>query len=71
MGSGYTILTGGGEESADRVQFDTAPASGVIITATFTGDLRIKCRFKEDKLTRSNFIYRLFRTGVELYGLPK
>lgn len=70
QGSGYTILTGGGTESADRVQFTTAPASGAIITTSFTGDLRIKCRFKEDELTYKNFVYRLFETGLELYGLP-
>ena len=70
QGSGYTILTGGGAESSDRIEFTSAPLAGIIITASFTGDLRIKCRFKEDKLTRRNFIYRLYTTGIELYGLP-
>jgi uncharacterized protein (TIGR02217 family) len=66
----YTILTGGGTESADRISFVVAPAAGYIITVTFTGDLRIKCRFKEDKLTREGLLYCAYRTGIELYGLP-
>lgn len=70
QGGGYTILTGGGTESADRVSFTVAPGAGKIITADFTGDLRIKCRFKDDAMTRSNFAYQLFTTGIELVGLP-
>jgi hypothetical protein len=66
----YTILTGGGTDNADRVQFDTAPTAGYIITASFTGYLRIKCRFKDDKLTREAFTAKLFHTGLELVGLP-
>jgi hypothetical protein len=66
--SGITYLTGGGNESSDRVQFAAAPPVNTIITATFTGDLRIKCRFEKDELTRENFAYRLFRTGLKLIG---
>jgi hypothetical protein len=65
----YTILTGGGTDSADRVSFVSAPGAGVIITATFTGDMRIKCRFKEDKLTREALTYRLYKAGLELEGV--
>ncbi len=68
--SGISYSTGTGAESADTVTFTIAPAAGVIVTASFTGDLRIKCHFKEDKLTRENFAYRLFRTGLDLEGLP-
>lgn len=71
QGGGYSILTGGGSESADRVSFTTAPPAGTIITATFNGDLRIYCRFEEDKLSRENFLYRLFKAGLKLHGLPR
>jgi hypothetical protein len=70
QGGGYTILTGGGNESSDRVEFTYAPPAGTIITATFMGDFRIKCRFKDDSLTRENFFYILFKTGLDLVGLP-
>ena len=67
----YTILTGGGASSADRVQFDTAPADGGIISVDFTGILRMRVRFELDTgLTR-----RLFETvyyqagGIRLRGV--
>ena len=67
----YTILTGGGEENADRITFDSAPAKNTIITCTFTGYLQILCHFLEDKLTREQFANRLYRTGLKLEGLPR
>jgi hypothetical protein len=65
----YTILTGGGESAADRLQFTAAPVEGGIITADFAGALRMRVRFREDKLTRSLFKARLFAVGVDLKGL--
>ena len=65
----YSILTGGGESSSDRIQFVAAPAEGEIITCDFTGFLRIRARFKEDRLPRDLFITNLFRYGIELKGL--
>ncbi len=65
-----TILVGGGTSSSDRVRFDVAaPASGIIITADFTGYLRIRARFLEDKLSRTNFINELYAYGIKLKGL--
>jgi len=65
-----TILVGGGVSNSDRVQFDVAaPASGIIITADFTGYLRIRVRFKEDKLPRQLFISKLYSYGIKLKGL--
>ncbi|OPY78295.1 MAG: hypothetical protein A4E65_02318 [Syntrophorhabdus sp. PtaU1.Bin153] len=65
----YSILTGGGAESADRVLLVNAPADGAVITCDFTGYLRMKVRFKEDKLNRESFAYFLFHLGLELVGL--
>lgn len=67
--SGYTILTGGGQGSADRIQFTTHPSNGVIISCGFTGILRIKCRFQDDKMSRELFVVALYRTGLNFKGL--
>jgi hypothetical protein len=68
--SNVTILTGGGESNSDRAQFDVAaPVSGKIITADFTGLLRMRVRFLEDKMTREAFNYKLFQYGLKLKGL--
>ena len=67
--SGITYLTGGGASSADRIQFSAAPTSGEIITVDFAGHLRMKVRFAEDKLTRENFVYKLYSYGIQLKGL--
>lgn len=65
-----TFLTGGGTESADRVEFVSAPPAGTIITADFTGHLRIRCRFAEDAMPREMFVRNLMRYGViRLKGL--
>lgn len=68
-GGNYSILTGGGAESSDRVQFTAAPGSGILITCKFTGYLRIRCRFEEDKLSRESFNYSALRTGLKFRGL--
>lgn len=65
----YVILTGGGESNSDRVDFVTAPSTGSIITADFTGFLRMRVRFMYDKLSRELFTTNLFRYGIELKGL--
>ncbi len=70
QGAGYSIVTGGGAENSDRVTFSAAPAVNKIITCSFTGYLRIKCRFEQDKLTRSRFQTLLYTTGIKLIGLP-
>jgi len=65
----YVILNGGGESSADRVDFVSPPAAGEVVTADFTGFLRIRARFAEDKLSRELFMTNLFRYGIQLKGL--
>lgn len=66
---GYTVLSGGGEDSSDRVEFTSPPEAGGIITCSFTGFLRIRCRYANDRLTKELFAYQLYRTGIELKGL--
>jgi len=65
----YTLLTGGGTESSDRITFDTAPVLNAILTCDFTGYMRIRCRFEEDKLTKSAFAMAFYKTGIKLKGL--
>lgn len=69
QGAGYSILTGGGGEDSDRVQFDAPPAVGELLTCDFTGYLRIRCRFAEDKMTEDHFFRTCFTTGIKLKGL--
>lgn len=66
----YSILTGGGASNSDRIDFVSAPAAGEVITVDFTGFLRIRARFAEDKLPRALFMTILFRYGgIKLKGL--
>jgi len=69
QGSGWEILSGGGDGNSDRVQFTAAPASGDLITCDFAGFMRIRCRFKEDRMSRERFCYACYHTGLELKGL--
>jgi len=66
---GYSILTGGGAEASDRVEFVAAPADGELITCDFNGFLRIRCRFAEDKLSEEYFYQTCYTTGIKLKGL--
>jgi len=54
----------GGTDGVDRVTFSVAPAAGAIIEISFTGYLRIWCRFANDKLNRP-----FFDTTVRDWGL--
>jgi len=51
------------------VQFASAPADGMIISCDFTGLMRIRCRFREDAMTKEYMANGLYRTGLELKGL--
>ena len=59
----------GGAEGADRVQFTSPPSSGAIVSCDFTGLMRIRCRFREDAMTKEYMANGLYRTGLELKGL--
>lgn len=65
----YSILIGGGAENSDRVRFVTAPAVNEIISCDFAGYMRNRCRFANDKMTRTQFAHALYSTGLELKGL--
>lgn len=63
------FLTGGGDANADRVTPTTTPAAGEILTVDFTGFLRNRCRFAQDKMTFELFRTHLYGIGIELKGL--
>lgn len=66
----YAVDTTAGVDDADVLRITTsAPSSGAVITASFTGYPRIRCRFAEDSLSREQFDARLFRMGLKLKGL--
>ena len=65
----YVILTGGGDGSADRVDFVTAPSLGESISCDFTGKLRVNCRFAHDTMPKEIFQAMLVKYGLDLKGL--
>ena len=68
--SNYVIDQEAGEDGADRLTFVTAPAEGALITADFTGYLKMRCRFAEDLLSWQLFLNRFFGAGIKLIGRP-
>lgn len=65
----FSAVSGGGDSDSDRVIFNVAPAAGTIITCTFTGYMRIRCRFDSDNMSREAFMGALYKTGLKLKGL--
>jgi len=65
----YTFSSRGGADGADKITFTTAPNDGSVITFSFTGYLKVHCRFNDDNMSYSNFSYQLFNTGLKLKGL--
>lgn len=68
-GVDYTFSAGGGVDGADKITFTAAPATGQYVTIDFTGLLKIRCRFKEDKLKYEEFYDRLTKIGIKFKGL--
>jgi len=69
-GTDYSILTGGGSASADRVSFVAAPTSGDVISCDFTGFARLPVRFSQDRMPYELWEYQYYRTGsIKLTGL--
>lgn len=65
-----SVLSGGGDGGSDRISWSSALSEGSIISATFTGSLRMKVRFERDELSRDMFEYRLFTYGsISLKGV--
>ena len=64
----YNFSGQAGADGEDRIGFVVAPASGEVITWSFTGNLKIRCNFKEDNLSMEDFYNALITTGIELEG---
>lgn len=64
-----TITTAGGADGADLITFGTAPSDGQRITMSFTGRLKIRCRFEEDNLSFDQLYNDLVTIGIKLKGL--
>lgn len=58
--------SGTGADGTDRIDFSQTPAAGQIIEMTFTGNLRLWCRFAVDKLSRPIFAEMAREWGVDL-----
>ena len=70
----FTLLTGGGQESSDRVTITTAPGDGALITATFKGKIRLRARFEEDgweETTEGSAFGALFNITTKLREVPE
>jgi len=58
---------GTGAGGVDQVTLPVHPGVGALITANFNGRLRIKARFKEDKMSEEIFTAYLTRFGLSIY----
>jgi len=66
----YAVNTTAGTDDADTLSLAFTPSSGDVLTADFTGYQKVRCRFKDDTLSRSLFEPGLYKMTVELKGLP-
>lgn len=65
----YTVDTTGGSSGEAEINFVAAPDAGDHITISFTGYLKVVCRFAEDMCSFENFYNRIVNTGLKLQGL--
>ena len=65
----YSFGVLGGPDGEDKITFVDYINTGERITFSFTGQLKIVCRFKDDKLSFESFFDKLINTGVQLQGL--
>lgn len=63
----YNFSEGTGEASVDQIILYDSPVAGSLITVDFTGYLRIKGRFKDDKLTEEIVTTHLDNFAVSIY----
>lgn len=68
-GAFWTFAEGAGADGADKATFATAPSSGSRITFSFTGRLKIHCRFADDNFSMNRMYSSLISTGITLKGL--
>jgi len=71
MGEGafYTFTDSGGADGADKAVFTTAPDIGSRVSFSFTGRLKVHCRFAEDYFSMSRMHSSIISTGITLKGL--
>jgi hypothetical protein len=65
----WDFLSGGGEGGADRIDFTPGniPTTGQLITTDLEGYLRIKGRFKDDKLTEELWFHNREIISISIY----
>jgi hypothetical protein len=66
-GTNYSVISGGGQASADLIKFVNAPNVGDLLTSDFDGQLRIKGRLDKDDFTEDVPYRKLFnfKLGVQ------
>jgi len=62
----YSFSEGSGTNGSDEIIFDTAPAEADLILISYTGEKRFTCRFSDDKISMSEFAYKLTKTGLNI-----
>lgn len=67
-GVDYTFSAGGGSDGADQATFPAAPGTGEYLTLSFTGLLKVRLTFADDKLKVDEFYDRLVKYGVKFNG---
>ncbi len=65
--SNWIFGDGAGAGGVDTVELPAIPADGALVTADFNGRLRIKARFKEDRMSEEIFSRYLTRFGLSIY----
>ena len=69
-GNHYTITSLGGADGEDLLVFTAgnAPPAGDHVTVSFTGRLKVRCRFAVDEMNFENFYNRIVSTGITIQG---
>lgn len=67
--TGGTFTQAGGSDGEDQWDAGSPIASGAIITYDFTGRLKVRCRFADDRMDYTTFMDRLMTVGLKIQGL--
>ncbi len=65
----YDFSGEAGADGCDRIGFNTPPNEGSVLSMDFTGQLKVRSRFMEDRLSYQDFYNIVARAGIELKGL--
>ncbi len=68
-GTNYEFTARGGADGADLLTFTTPPPVGSFVTMSFTGTLKIRGVFADDRMSYETFYSRLVTIGVAIRGL--